>query len=397
MATFRLRHFSRPEILRATAPDRLLRFLEPYARWLIERGVPLPSAGSGRLPDYEGLAGAFMSPDCRMPQGLIDALYVVDEMATEEGMDALLAEAQRLGLPLAPGQDHSPADVAVQVWLLDRDVLERKHAEQLLTKARSYESYQAARSPAPPFKAPSALQLRLLERALDDAFEGKKRGRGARVLVYERGDEVWFQVRHGEPFKREESLEGADPSSVCFRPSKRDVLTYHAAIGELRINARSKWEKDLYRAKFGEHLFGAEDLFPGTQKYTLEPLRTLGEEALRCEDVEGIDWVRLTEVQLFYGGTPWELVSRKSDDVFALLRSREWPFPESGRLIRATFQVKFSDAKSPRSVVVRPPNVAQFTRDDDSAFVEAWLGARGFIIRQESEDGDPADPVLASR
>jgi hypothetical protein len=33
-----------------------------------------------------------------------------------------------------------------------------------------------------------------------------------------------------------------------------DVLVYQPDIGELRINARSKGEQDLYRAQFGEYL-----------------------------------------------------------------------------------------------------------------------------------------------
>jgi hypothetical protein len=208
---------------------------------------------------------------------------------------------------------------------------------------------------------------------------------------------VWFLVRHGEPFKREESLNGSETASVCYRPLKYDVLVYQPEIGELRINARSKAEKRLYRSLFGTHLFDDEDFFPGTEKYTLAPLRELGEDALAPGDIDGIEWIKLREVQFFFGGTPWEIVTRKSDDVFALLKSRNKSFPVGGRIIKATFQVKFSDAKTPRSVVIKPSNIAQYTRDDDSLLVEQWLQARGFIINTEMEDREPTEAVLASR
>ena len=62
-----------------------------------------------------------------------------------------------------------------------------------------------------------------------------------------------------------------------------------------------------------------------------------------------------------------------------MFQSRGKTFPEGGR-IRVAFQVKFADSQTPRSVVIKPSSIAQFTRDDDSVLVEKWLEARGFII-----------------
>jgi hypothetical protein len=395
MATFSLRRFSCPETLKAVSPERLRDFLRPHQQFLLSRGLKLPASAAEETIDYEGLVRIFIAPDSRTPKDLIDALYFVDELATPEGMDALLDEVHGRGLRLARRSDQSPADIAVQVWLLDRDILERKHAEQHLTKVRSFECYQMDRGRRPSFQQPSDQLLAALARELDDWFEKKKRGRGTRVFAHQRDDGVWFLVRHGEPFKREESLDGSHASSVHYRPLKYDVLVYAPPIGELRINARSKGEKQLYRTKFGKYLFGDEDIFPGTEKYTLDPLRELGEDALAPGDIEGIDWIKLREVQFFFGGSPWEIVTRKSDDVFALLKSRNKSFPVGGRIIKATFQVKFSDAKTPRSVVIKPSNIAQYTRDDDSLLVEQWLQARGFIINGEMEDREPTEAVLA--
>ena len=338
-----------------------------------------------------------MSPDTKTPKEFIDSLYYVDEMATSEGMDALLMEVEERGLKLAPGSDQSPADVAVQVWLISKDILERKHAEHYLGKVRGFESYQMDRSTKPTFKPPSAKQLEALERELDGWFDGKKRGRGTKVIMFDRSDRVWFLVRHGEPFKREESLEGLDASSVCYRPLKYDVVVYSPPIRELQIHARSKGEVKLYQRAFAKHLFGNEDIFPGTEKYTLEPLRESGDDSLALGDIEGIDWVKLREVQFFFGGNPWEVVTQKSEDLFALFKAREKEFPEGGRIIRATFRVKFSDSKTPRSVVIKPSNIAQFTRDDDSVVVEKWLEARGFIIAGGIDESEQPEAVLAGR
>jgi hypothetical protein len=379
MGTFALRHFSRPETLRTIATDRLINFLNPHRQFFSSRGLALPPTGSSEELDYSRLIGVFLSPNKKTPSELIDALYVVDEMATDEGMEALLDEVERQGLKIL-GSDHTPADVAVHVYLINKRILERIHAEHHVARVRSFESYQTDRSKKPRFRSPSAKQLEALASELDDWFEGRKRGRGARIWMVERADGVLFLVRHGELFKREESMDGIEPSSVCFRPLKYDVLFYSPHVGELLVNARSKGEKELYRAQFGKHLFGDADLFPGTEKYTLNPLREQGEASLTCSDIVGIDWVKLVEVQFLFGGDPYEVVTRKSGDMFSLLELRGKPFPEGGRIIRATFKIKFSDSKMPRSVVIKPSNIAQFTRDDDSVLVEEWLEARGFVV-----------------
>jgi hypothetical protein len=364
---------------------------------LRSRGVLVPSTTSATDFDYVGLAKVFMAPDGKIPKELIDALYFVDELATPEGMDALLTEAKQQKLKLAPGSAHSPADIAVQVWLLNRNILERIHAEHHVANVRSFDSYQMNRSRRPPFKRPSDKRLKALANDLDEWFEEKKRGRGTRIIMCEKDDDVWFLARHGDPYKREESIDGGKASSVYYRPLKPDVVVYSPQFGELRINARSKGEKELYRTKFGKHLFGDENIFPGKEKYTLDPLRELGEDSLALGDIDGIEWIKLREVQFFFRGNPWEVVTRKSDDVFALFKSRDKSFPDSGRTIKATFQVKFADAKTPRSVVIKPPNIAHYTRDDDSVLVEKWLEARGFIIHAEADERDESDKILAHR
>jgi len=62
---------------------------------------------------------------------------------------------------------------------------------------------------------------------------------------------------------------------------------------------------------------------------------------------EGIDWVRLKEFQIFRGGTHKEIEIRKAEDIFASLEERDRTIPNGGRLSKASFQIKFSDSKTP--------------------------------------------------
>ena len=52
--------------------------------------------------------------------------------------------------------------------------------------------------------------------------------------------------------RREGSLDGGQASSVFYRPEKYDVLVYEPTIGEIRMHACGKGEKDLFRRQFGD-------------------------------------------------------------------------------------------------------------------------------------------------
>ncbi|MHB1462042.1 MAG: hypothetical protein ACYC1M_12225 [Armatimonadota bacterium] len=398
MANFNLHRFSNPGALKSISSEHLIAFLSPYKDFLRSRGLEIPSDTSvvDSFP-YAALLQILMTPDAGMPKELIEALYFVHEMATTEGMDTLLTAAQLAGITLDNSPDATPIDVAIRVWLCAREILESKHAEQLLVKVRTFEYYQAVKvygtrfTPTPTTPTPNAEIITALQNDMDSWFVVKKRGSGTRVFCFPREDATWFIVRHGEPYKREGSLEAGESSSVFYRPEKHDVIVYQSEAAELRINAGTKGEKELYRKLFGSHLFGSEDHFPGKGKYSLDPLKYDGEASTVCSDVAGIEWVKLKEVQFLWGGAYEYVEVWKAADIFAVLRSRGKSIPQAARIIKASFYVKFEDSKTPRTVSVRPSNIAQFQRDGDGELVEAWLRARGFVLVPGSDENGADD------
>ena len=387
MATWQLRRFTNPAVLATIRPRHLQRFLGPYRDYLAGRGVPWPDRPDDPF-DLATLIAVFATPTEATPDDLTTALYLVDESATPDVMDALLAAAQRLGLGL-DAAEQSPADVALQFWFADRAQLERRHAEAHAFRARSFTSFRSARPAGPRPGAGPGEYLPRLERRLDDWFEAHNRGRGCRVFTLDRDGERWFVVRHGEPFRREESLRDAGPATVSYRPLAYDAVVLSGDETELRVHAGSDGARRLYRDAWGGELFGDEDAFAGTAKYTLAPLRDLGAAALAAADVPGIDWVKLREVQVLLPGEDWEVRVHRAQDLYRLWGLRGQGFPADGRLVEAAFDVRFAAAARPRRVVVRPPNVARFLRDEDAGPCEAWLAARGFALRPTDEPDGP--------
>jgi hypothetical protein len=381
MATFNLSRFANIATLKAIKPSLLLEFLEPYNEFLLGQGINLETSSDIADIDYDKLSRVFIAPDQDTPPGLTDSLYLIHEMATDEGMDTLLNEVAAGSLNIASDPNLTPADVAILAWLRNKDILERKHAEQYVTRRRSFEYYQTNASIIPEFKQPSIETLSNLERDLDEWFEEKKRGRGSKVFVYGKNNLICFMIRHGEPLRREGSIvDSGESIGVFYRPEKYDILVYDPVIGELGINAGSKNQKELYLNKIGLHIFGSESFFPDNGKYSLEPLREDIESSLVCSDIDGMDWAILKEIHYHWGGAEREIEIRKANDLFKALKARNRDILTTPKIIKACFQIKFTDSKAPRMITIKPPNLAQYTRDSDSAIIEDWLKRRGFII-----------------
>ena len=242
MGSFNLRRFSNPATLKSIDPELFLEFLSPYRKFFSSRGVSLPDSPGDDEFDYQKLVDVFMTPGSDTPSELAEALYFINEMTTSEGMDALLMGVEQKGIKIENRPDPTPADVAVQVWLQDRNILERQHAESHLLRRRSFEYFVTAKNLIPKPKKPSNKLLTELASDLDIWFDKKKRGQGSKVFAYPKADCIRFLVRHGDPFKREGSIKKGKSSSVFYRPEKYDVLMYDCCwlcicAERIRVNA----------------------------------------------------------------------------------------------------------------------------------------------------------------
>ncbi|HYG34347.1 MAG TPA: hypothetical protein VEC99_06160, partial [Clostridia bacterium] len=202
-----------------------------------------------------------------------------------------------------------------------------------------------------------------------------------RIELYPLNGEYWFLVRHGDSFSRTPKVESRKTEILHFRPERDDVVVYSPEHDEIRINTRTKGERDLYREQFGLCLRGARDYFSKRKTYTLEPLRADGPIALDTTGLDGIDKIVLREVEVAWDNYGHDVILRAADDVFrsaAAMENQDGPIPRTGRLTRAAFDLHFPDSARPRPVQIRPPNVLKVGRHCDAQRVDRWLCARGF-------------------
>lgn len=379
MAISAARPFSHPGDLKAISPKYLTQLLAPYTSFLESRGVNLSKPGVEAYNlDYTALTNVLMTPDASTPCGLIDSLQCIREVATPEAMDHLLREAEARGLCIE-GSDLSPADLAVRLWLRDRHILEYIYAQQFLIRPCTFVYFQEGDRHGEEFRGLSPSIIRAFEGDLDGWFQRRKRGQGCRVFVYPQQDGIWFLIWHGAPLKREGCIENGEPSCICYRPERYDVLVYHPAVHELQIDASASQETEVYRRYFGRHFFGDDHHFPGTAIYSLDPLISDGERALVCSDVYGMELVRLCRIEFITGNKFRSTETIEAADIFAAINAGEIKIPHNARLSAGGFRIRFSDSRVPREVALRPSNIIYYQRDSDCVMVEPWLRLRGFM------------------
>jgi hypothetical protein len=310
---------------------------------------------------------------------MVDALYYVHETSSAKIWTLLdLAKARRIEITHDPRT--SASDVAIQVWLAAPELLRERHAEAVAFRQKNFSVLWRRTWRERSFPNVDEAGRAAIEAALDDWFDEHRRGRDCQLFLFPQKKKVWILVRHGLPMRREAS-HGEDGASATefYRPQQHDVLIYDTATDEIAVHANTKGETKLYLATLGRLVFGDENYFPAIDKFSLQPLIDNGPDSVLCQDIDGLEQVRLVEYRRYWGGAQKEVEIRKASDIFEALRGREQRLGAGGRLVGAVFKVRFSDSTKDRSVTIRPPGNAKYERNEDSELIETWLKKRGFI------------------
>lgn len=374
--TFNPRLFAKADRLKNISVSNLVALFNPWADYLAGRGVELVNDEEG-FP-FERLSGVLMTPNDETPTELVDALYFIHETASDLRVEDLLGIARSNELDLFLTEDATPADVAVQIWLLRPGLLRDSHARAVVFNQKKFEYFKGRSVEPLPFPDVSEGQTLEIQATFDDWFGKKHKGRGTRFLIFRRGRRIWILVRHGLPMRREgKHQDSGETATELYRPQQHDVLVYDEDTGEIGVHTSTKGETELYLHTLGFILFNDPGHFGKDPKYSFDPLLDAGPAALECGDIVGMEHVTLVEVQKYWGAFA-ERETRKADDLFAAFGDRWSDRLHGGKITSAAFKVRFANSSKERSVTIRLPNIARYDRDDDSDLIERWLAARGF-------------------
>ena len=374
----KFKRFTKPQFLKEIGRELLGRFLGQFKTELADKKIELPAENLEDDDYFKAMSRVAMSPD-GLPDGLFEAIYSIEEMATEEGQDRLEKAVAQGQLAVKFDENSSRGDLAMQAYLSAPEVLAQKSNELRLARLSSFEYYgtKAPVDRSDSFTSPSKATLELLTADLDEWCKENNRGdQNAFIEPYVLDGEFWFLVRHGDTFARMPKLEKGKLKMLHFRPAKDDVVVYSPL-------------RELYRSAFGFRVFADDRNFSEKKAFTLEPLRVDGTGALEWDGGGDVERIVLREIETAWGGAFNETTIRKSDDIFAAAEASEGKrpaIPASGRLVRAAFDIYFDGAKKPRKVHVRPPNILKLGRYCDASVVQRWLSEKGF--RETVKAGD---------
>ena len=386
----KFKRFTKPQFLREIGRPLLREFLDRFKGDGPTPKITLPDADLEDEPFFKALAALFVEPD-PLPGEMIDALYAVEELASESGQERLETAREQGTLALDWKEDATRAEMAVQAWMAAPEVVRQVHNELTLGRVSSFEYFGAAEPEDPKhrFAKIEPKRLGLFAGDCDDWFKEHNRGKGTTdICLHEIDGEFWFMVRHGDTFLRTAKVDGGKLAMLHFRPAKDDVVVYSPERDEIRIHAGTKGEKEMYRTVFGTRLFGNPDHFSLKKGFTLEPLRTLQKEALDLDGLDGIDKIVLRELEMAWG-TLGAVTIWKAEDLFLAAEARKRAaVPDAGKLVRAAFDFYFTGSNKPRKVHLRPWNTLKLGRHCDAALVQRW------ISKKEFREADPAAKPL---
>ncbi len=388
-----LKSFARPDILKKMDVANLVELLTLYRDYFEALGCPLPPVEGGE-PDYRKLSLVLLSSDEETPAELIEALYVIADLGIEERFDDLLEIAVLNGIDTGDA-GITPIDLALRLWLKVPQALERLVRDELFQKRLKFEHFlaQADVTVIPVRDLP--VDVSALEAELDSWYQEHGRGPGCTISRADSETEARFLIEHGRPCKRERNRKGRESSLLYYRPEKIDIVVYDEAANEFRVHADGIREMRMYLRAFGKHLFGREDQFTYREKYTLEPLKLRGRDALNCHAIEGLEVIRLREIQYAWDGAFKEVEVHRASDLFLAFALRNVAIPQEAFVRKAVFDVKLTGIKKPEKVTITLPSTATLGHGPAAALIEQLLREQGFILLGVRADDEEAEPVMA--
>lgn len=202
MARHQFRLFSNLSFLQSLDKTcTLSRFLADHRPYFTRQGLDIDALTNDDACARR-LLEVFTRQDERMPGDLLRDLYVLDEVADEDGHQRILEEAERLGIDLrAVPDDVSPGDFAILVLLDCPHLIRVCHEKTIARLVKRYYEYRS-RDDYRFSMADLKCNMDAIKAILGPWFEERKRTRKCESFVYQEGGEVRILITHGGSSER---------------------------------------------------------------------------------------------------------------------------------------------------------------------------------------------------
>lgn len=383
--------FLKPSVLRQVGVRWLFRFLKPYLAWLASSGLTIRSERDLDHDMLDRLSLALMA-GTGLPPGLPEAIDLLSDTSLPGMDDRLQHLAKRAKLTTDP--DDPTADLAVRIYLKAPNLLEDLRREVESLRPRTIARYLAMSQAIPKPLRDLKRRCGALQESLRRDFFKRNRGNGTRVHFFPEDAGFRLMIRRGDTLRSQAVIdEDEETRCLILRPELYDVIRYDPRHGDLLVNARAKADIRAYCRFIGLHLFGDGSLFDGIdppRRYSLDPIREMGEDILTRGKFDAIEEVELNTLELDHPALDHVGLRLGPDNVFTALRLVNGHIDPSAMLMRGKFTFKLTGERRKRPVIIVPPNTAIYDRDDAAEVIELFLEWKEILMpRTESLRGVP--------
>ncbi len=112
----RFKQFKKPQVLASIGREHLGRLFGRFGPELQSRSLVLPDRTLPLDRYLMSIAHLLLVPD-RLPEELVETLFIIEEMATADGQERLETGFSAAGLALELDDSPSRAEIAVHAWL----------------------------------------------------------------------------------------------------------------------------------------------------------------------------------------------------------------------------------------------------------------------------------------
>jgi hypothetical protein len=194
---------------------------------------------------------------------LVECLYRVYDLCTEQGHEHLVAACRELGYEPDP-EGRLPVEcLSLKVLAENEEAFSLAYDRHTLWNAEKFSIYMGSK-PCKVANLPRAVKR--FAAKLAECFRGDKKSDRVLVRHYCEGPYVNFIVYHEKRTKSELVFEGTRSrqrvTPTIFRPAQQDFISYNHDVGQVEIEARDH-EQERLRKCFAECCLGDEDFFDG--------------------------------------------------------------------------------------------------------------------------------------
>ncbi len=305
-------------------------------------------------------------------------LQRINDMATEEGQDALIQVCQEQNITEFDYTNMTPHDLATMVF--HKNMWGFLSAENLcnVDSINKFSDYKGEKAIQPDYAA-----LDFMKAELSGYFSAQGRGGVVEIEKYASSDRITHFIKYGDKIKDFSVLESNGFKNRKLRLSKEATIIYYPSRKSLRIHASSENLKGFLVKSFARYILKDEDYFANHEKavyYDLKKVYLLNEFAKRFNPDE-IENVSLRELTVKHTSENRSKITFSGLDV--LLQIAETRADLNSYMpvkVKISFTLKGYGRQNRRTIEISIPNTSNLNDTPRDHLIMKYLMEWGIVV-----------------